>query len=1175
MSFQFKFDANPPHQLAAINSTVELLSGLAKAESTFNLKGEIAPNAVENADLADYWLEENLQAVQARHNEAHPDAPIPLLRLERDDGSMLEDVSNDSHSCPHFTFEMETGTGKTYVYFRTMLELYQKYGFLKFLIVVPSVAILEGVKKTFKVTQSHLVALYGKTNFNLLEYDGSKMGQVGSFAKHAFPVAMVMTQQSFIRASNNFYKQTDQLTGERKPFQWIQETRPIVILDEPQNMGSDKSRAAIRTLKPLFVLRYSATHRKDQQPNIVYRLTPIQAFRLGLVKQIEVVGVSELGLQNVNSLRLEDVLRSPIRAVVRMLAIKDGITAERQITLKQGDSLKKHTGLPEHEGMEVANIHVGTADDAGKVEFKGGPQGGLVISTADEVVGGRQEVWRAQIESTLHAHFERQEALRPQGIKVLSLFFIDRVNNYVGEPGILRQLFDECFDRLKKGYPSWENFEATEVRSGYFAKRKKKDKVSKQEVDIYSDDITSDSDEAKETFKLIMQKKEILLSFPDGRDPDKKVAFIFAHSALKEGWDNPNVFQICTLNQTTSSVKKRQEIGRGLRLCVNQAGDRPEGSGINILTVVANESYESYVKNLQLDYVNDGETPPPPPKRPKDGTAKRRAHLYGSQEFKAFWRRLCQKLKYRLEIDTETLIADAIAHLNRSTFPEPAITISQGRFVMSEYYLRVDRALANGKVLLKLEQRNTQADPVQQFNFVKADEILLEVKKGDDLAKLTDNPHLRGFRVVKIWEQYGESRVLFTNGEVISQSESHHFENTRVDNARLQESRAAVLSYSLPDFISRVSQETSITRATLLRILEGMALAQREKLFRHPEGWANQFMGVLKEVVADHIADRIRYEASVETFDDPSSPDELFQQTVKQPQKELIEGGPKSLYDFVQIDSDVERQFVDNRLRPDEDAIVVYFKFPPSFRIDLPRIIGDYNPDWGVVRLLGNGQMALELVRETKGNDDLSKLRFTNEGRKIRIAQRYFDALGIDYRALSPKVEQYWQSARVAARQEGRQLRLVKSEEAPEGLIAVPVVSLRAAAGAFSQGQAPDVQGYVHLSEHDARLPGLFVAQLSGDSMDRVAPPDAWCLWQHFGAAGASAPANGDRLIARREGSHDPEYGEFTFKRWAKGRTRERLEPMSTNPTHAAIELNPEEKVHFIARFVKVVELGE
>ena len=1177
MAFTFNFSADQPHQIQGIAAVVDLLVGLDKTALT-GLFEEIVPNATEVDDLADYWLEENLRAVQARHNDLHPDAPVPVDGLWHDDGVLLNGVSNDSYRCPHFTIEMETGTGKTYVYFRTMYELYRDYGLRKFIIVVPSVAILEGVKKSFEVMKPHFTALYGITNFHLMEYDGSQLARIGNFAKSAFPMIMVMTQQAFNSPARNFYKATEKLTGKRRPFEWVQATRPVVVLDEPQNMTSEASKESIRTLKPLFVLRYSATHRKGHEPNLVYRLTPVQAFRHGLVKQIQVVGVAQLGSLSANLLRLEEVRRGPpMAASVRVLTLLDGKTTEKVVTLKQGDELMKVTGLVEHDRMKVVNITFGTEGTASVVSIEGGPDGGMTLSTNDEVVGSRVDVWRAQIAQTLSAHFERQDELRERGVKVLSLFFIDRVANYVDEPGTIRRLFDEEFNRLKAGRPQWQSLDPVKVRAAYFAKTTKKDKDTKQEREVYVQDDGADSEEAraavKAAFNLIMREKELLLSFPDGKEPKKDVAFIFAHSALKEGWDNPNVFQICTLNQTTSTTKKRQEIGRGLRLCVDQKGDRPEGGNINVLTVVANESYENYVRNLQLDYTNDGETAPPPPKRKDESTAKRRESLYNLPEFKAFWKRLSQRLDYSLAVDTAALVAECVSRLNAARFPEAVITVSRGRFVVTEYTLRVAKPVGAAQAQLLVESRSSAGVEVT-LPIVNPDEAKYTVATGFDLGK--NNPQLRGFRVSRVWDQFGERRVRFANDVEVSESEVHTFQATGVDNVKDPELHIATEKQPIPDFISRAAEQTYLTRDTLVRIFDGVLPEKKAGLFKNPEGWANTFVDAVKEGLADHVAARVRYRPSAGVLGDPHGPADLLESKVAYPQKEVVPGGPASLYDLVQVDSDVEREFVNRRLAPVTGHLSVYFKFPPKFRIEMPKVIHRYNPDWGLVRLPGGKPPSLELVRETKGSVELDKLRFANEGRKVRIAARYFKALGIDYRVVTGKTDEWWESEPLPEAAARPVLKLYRREEidAGKGTVAVPAYSLKAAAGAFLAGEPPDLLGYVPVLAPRLRK-GLFAAQIVGDSMNRVAPDGAWCLWQHFGDASVAAALLGDRLIARMEEQGDAELGGFTFKRWTRDREgRTWLSPESTNERHQPLAADVE-GLRFIARFVEVLVVQE
>jgi type III restriction enzyme len=666
-----------------------------------------------------------------------------------------------------------------------------------------------------------------------------------------------------------------------------------------------------------------------------------------------------------------------------------------------------------------------------------------------------------------------------------------------------------------------------------------------------------------------MKDKERLLSFPDGKDAGRNVAFIFAHSALKEGWDNPNVFQICTLNQTTSSLKKRQEIGRGLRLCVDQEGNRSEAEGINILTVIANESYESYVDNLQKNYIDDGEVPTPKPKKQKDSEAKRQKDPYESKAFRDFWRRLCQRLTYTIEIDTPALITACVRRLNRASFPAPVLTISKGRFVVVEYAIRVEREVGD-RVELRIEERSNQGVP-NPLAIQAPDHQEAVVKVGDDLAKLKGNKQLRGFKVVKIWSQYGEVRVRFANDIEVSASEVHRFQATRVDDARVTEQAMVASTQPVPDFIGRAADETHLTRSTLTEIFVGLSGDARTHLPRNPEGWSNVFVREIKEVLADHIAERLQYVDTREVFSDPENPDDLFPESVKAPQKEHVAGSAWSLYDKVQVDSEVEKRFVNERLHTD-DSVRLYFKFPPRFKIDLPRVIGDYNPDWGVVRIQPEGGFTIELVRETKGNEDLSKLRFPNEVRKIRLAQRYFEQLGIDYRAVSPETEAPLESDRERVRRKPVQLRLAPRSLTPAGYRPVPVYDLKIAAGRFSAGQEPEVIQHALLPESVAFRPGLFIAQVVGDSMERVAADGRWCLWEHLGMVGVGQLATGLHFVFKRSGHPDPDLGEFTFKSYRRGADgRPVLHPMSYNPAHRDLEVDEENPPVPIARFIQVL----
>lgn len=967
---QFKFDPNQDYQLEAIRAVTELFDGVSAQVTAPALGYEIIPNLPPSLDLSERLLKANLEAVQTRYNVPREGGLFPEMVM--DEGMVLEGIGSETHRTPHFTVEMETGTGKTYVYLRTMYELYRQYGFRKFIIVVPSIAIYEGVRKTFEITASHFRALYDGDFIAPLPYDGAQLSKLRGFATSALPECLIMTVDSFNKKSNNLYKASEKLPGERRPYQFIQETRPIIILDEPQNMESDKAKEALRSLHPLFVLRYSATHRTS--PNPVYRLTPFEAFRRGLVKRIEVDAVTEREDFNQPFLALRSITVTPrITATLRTYTSLSGRTREADVVLDGDDDLFRKTGREEHQGYVVEEINAA----GGFIAFTNG-----VRLFMDETVGpSRPEVFRAQIRCTLEHHMERQAALQARGIKVLSLFFIDRVANYTSDDGLIRRIFDEEFDRLKRQYPFFHDREAAQVREAYFARSAKK---GNGEEAIDTAGRNEDERKAERAaFELIMRNKEQLLRL------DEPVAFIFAHSALKEGWDSPNVFQICTLNQTVSEVKKRQEIGRGLRLCVDQTGARLFDEGINTLTVVANESYSSYVDNLQREYAADGVSDaPPPPTRARKADARRNDAHFTSAEFRAFWEKLARQTRYRITIDTPLLVWTCTHALDTAHYPQPMIVVESGAYVVTRFTLRLESVSA-GHARIMVESVNTNDDTsggTQSY------------KKGDVLAKKTGDARLRDYKVMTIEGDGTAARVAFDNGVELHVGVPFTFESVAVgqrQRAELVETRR----YPVFNLIDRAARETGLTRPTVNAIFRGLSERTKARLLENPEGFASVFITTIRETLADHIADRIEFDV----LPDPAGIDldALFPPTRSFPQKELIEAGEHGLYDFVQQDSDVEVRFVNDRLRRD-DRILFFFKFPPAFKVPLPRIIGNYNPDWGIVRRSDDGRVTLELVRETKGSPDSAKLQFPHEARKITSAEKHFAALGIDYRHITP-----------------------------------------------------------------------------------------------------------------------------------------------------------------------------
>jgi type III restriction enzyme len=659
MAMEFRFDATQDYQLKAIAAAISLLEGqpYIRNELVIPEGGSFAVVA-NRLDLSENDLLNNLRAVQADQGIGQDAA---LVRIEETIDGL---TGAQMVRFPNFSVEMETGTGKTYVYLRTALELYQRYGLRKFIIVVPSVAVREGVLKTLQVTRRHLAGLYANPPYRYYVYDSSRLAQVRQFTLSDGIEIMVMTIDSFNKSVNVIRQYADGMQGER-PIHLIQTTRPVLILDEPQNMESERSVAALAALHPLFALRYSATHRNPY--NLVYRLTPFDAYREGLVKRIEVASVVEEDSVNRPFIRLDEIttegrlLKASV-AVHRLMS--KGAIREKVITIRPGDSLAEKTKRPEYEGYEVEEINFG----GGFVRFANG----IEIQKGGATGTAREAIFEAQIRYTVEEHFRKQARLKNEGIKVLSLFFIDKVDNYANADGIVRRLFVRAFDEVKAKYTDWVGKEALGVQAAYFATRNRRGGA----VEAIDSNGKSKEDEA--AFNLIMRDKERLLSF------EEPIAFIFSHSALREGWDNPNVFQICTLREVGSERERRQQVGRGIRLPVDQTGERVHDDRINVLTVVASESYERFVSSLQseieAEYGAEG-VPPKPPNARNKAKANLRKHYFLKPEFKELWERIRHKTRYAVKIDTERLVASVLPELDASTIRAPRIAIRKAEVI--------------------------------------------------------------------------------------------------------------------------------------------------------------------------------------------------------------------------------------------------------------------------------------------------------------------------------------------------------------------------------------------------------------------------------------------------------------------------------------------------------------
>ena len=725
---KIQFDGAQEYQQEAIASVVDLFAGLPLAQGKFEvsfqsareLTGELGRGNL--LTLSDDALLANLRDVQARNG-------LPLS--EALDGR-------------NFSVEMETGTGKTYVYLRSIYELYTRYGFSKFVIVVPSIAIREGVLTSLRLMKGHFAALYDNTPAEAQVYDSKQVSHLRGFATANTLQILVLNIQAFDKASTIMQRDNDRMSG-RRPIDFLQATCPVVILDEPQNMESASAKKAIASLNPLCTLRYSATHRNRY--NLIYRLGPVKAYDLNLVKKIVVNSVVEEGDFNRPFVAVESISATKTKVTAKLKIDVQAATGvvRKAVTVKGDESLRDlSAGREVYEGYVIEEIDAGN----GFVRFTNG----IRIDAGEEQGGDRNAVMKAQVRETVKEHFEKELRLhktQPAGhrIKVLSLFFIDRVANYAPQGGKIRVWFEEAYADLA-ARPEYRPLSPPPVRSahdGYFAEDKGVAKDSQEGRDTSADDTA---------YRKIMQEKEKLLS------PDEPLRFIFSHSALREGWDNPNVFQICTLNETRSEVKKRQEIGRGLRLPVDETGVRLFDPNVNRLMVIANESYNDFAKQLQSEIQED--TGEAFTGRIENKRERRRANLVPhwreNADFVALWERIQARTRYVVEYRTEDLIAKAAEYVFKmGTIAPPAILLQQRLVEMSTEGL-------SGRLLKSREEKDQyRASPLpdvigylQRETHLTRRTLVEILKRSGRLAEAPKNPQAfldKAVRAIKVARQ--------------------------------------------------------------------------------------------------------------------------------------------------------------------------------------------------------------------------------------------------------------------------------------------------------------------------------------------------------------------------------------------------------------------------------------
>jgi len=892
----------------------------------------------------------------------------------------------------NFTVEMETGTGKTYVYLRSIFELNRRYGFTKFTVVVPSIAIKEGTYKSLQMTEDHFKGLYDNARFDYFVYDSQKLGQVRNFATSDCIQIMVINIDSFRRSftdptkeskANIIHRPHDRMTGAR-PIEFIQATNPIVIIDEPQSVDTtSKSADALASLNPMCTFRYSATHKEKHHQ--IYRLDSVDAYERKLVKQIEVAGITVADSHNNAYVRLISVdNKNGISARIEYDAIKGGQIKRKKKEIKTGTDLFELSGGRDvYDGYIIEDIYCAEAEEY--ISFTGTNETvplGQAIGEVDQ-----DQYKRLQIRKTVEEHLDKELRLRPKQIKVLSLFFIDRVANYRsydadGNPvkGKYAEMFEEEYARAIKKPKYKSLFDDVDLKTasdgrhnGYFAQDKKKDSGGKGRFAESKGDGTTAADEG--AYQLIMRDKEKLLSF------ESKLKFIFSHSALREGWDNPNVFQICTLNETTSVMKKRQEIGRGLRICVNQEGERVYGFETNTLTVMANESYEDFAKALQREIEEEtGIT-----------FGKVEPHLFANISVRG------EDGEHRplgVEVSDEVW-----NHLKDEGYIE-------GKGKVTD---KLKQALKDNSVELPASVAE-QADQIGALLRKVAGE--LNVKNADARTQVRLNKErFLGEEFRALWERIKFKttfRLSFDTEALVQKCADEIKESPVVTKARfvyrksqaeigrggVEMSEASQQAYNYdaahikpPDILSFLQNETNLTRRSIVEILRRSERLDDFK--RNPNKFIEQVSEIIKRQMQLFIVDGIKYHRigdevfyGQELFED----EELFGYISGR--SENMVAATKAVYDHVVYDSDVEREFA-GRLEQSEH-VKVYAKLPDWFKIETP--LGSYNPDWAVL-VERDGIERLFFVVETKGSLLTDALRPTEQA-KIDCGKAHFKALG-------------------------------------------------------------------------------------------------------------------------------------------------------------------------------------
>ncbi|MBF0585404.1 DEAD/DEAH box helicase family protein [Prosthecochloris sp. N3] len=985
MKLKFKIQ---PYQTAAVDAVADCFAGQVNAAGVRyridpgkqDMSLEYTGFRNEEFHLTEQQVLDNIQTVQQQQN-------LPI-------SSCLE----SSAGCRvNLDVEMETGTGKTYCYIKTMFELNQRYGWSKFIIVVPSIAIREGVYKSLEITADHFTESYGK-KARFFIYNSRQLHQLESFSSDAGINIMVINIQAFNatgKDNRRIYEELDDFQS-RKPIDVISSNRPILILDEPQKMEGKKTLDALAKFKPLMILRYSATHRTTY--NKVHRLDALDAYNHKLVKKINARGITVKGLAGTNAyLYLESIEISRNAPVARLeMEVRQGNGIKRMLKrLTTGRNLyDESNGLDQYRGFVLSEVN-GNTDS---VEFSNGHR-----LTAGEATGDVTEttVRRIQIRETITAHLEKEKLLFSKGIKVLSLFFIDEVVKYrdysqSDENGEYARIFEEEYRQLVSEYVDEElaldnheyrsylkGISPRRTHNGYFSIDRKTKHLADPKIKKRGEEagLTDDVD----AYDLILKEKERLLSF------EEPVRFIFSHSALREGWDNPNVFVMCMLKHSDNTISRRQEVGRGLRLAVNQHGERMDNPlnvhDINVLTVVANESYKDFVDNLQKEITETLSQCPRLANKEyfankvittESGTVTMTEEQATDLEFYLIRHGYIDQTYKVTELYHQDRKAETIAELPESLKAYTPQVIGLINSVFSE-----------AQLLDVANDRQQKTNPLNG-NFRKKEfrELWKRINRKAIYRVDFDSEELITNCIRTLSRDLRVSRLSYSIQSGIQLSQVSDQQLKQAKGFQLKESKqethkASVYSNVSYDLLGKVAENTKLTRKTVAAILSGITQEVFQQFQQNPEHFISEASRLINEQKASIVIERLRYDPVTEEHDIDIFTEAQIRQDFSQPSEKLR----RHVYDYLVSDSKVEREFAKELDASDE--VVVYAKLPKGFQIPTP--VGNYNPDWAISFKEGSVKH-IYFVAETKGTMSTLQLRGIEE-RKIDCARKFFARL--------------------------------------------------------------------------------------------------------------------------------------------------------------------------------------